>query len=75
MPTLMPFAPYLGCKESLATTDESEAICIEPSKSPLNSDFSVQTILGNNAHEANSFGMLFSVTFLIPTIIDEFLST
>ncbi|MEZ9004671.1 carboxylesterase family protein [Vibrio splendidus] len=74
MPTLMPFAPYLGC-ESLATTDESEAICIEPSKSPLNSDFSVQTILGNNAHEANSFGMLFSVTFLIPTIIDEFLST
>ncbi|MFA0277830.1 carboxylesterase family protein, partial [Vibrio sp. 10N.222.49.E4] len=74
MPTLMPFAPYLGC-ESLATSDESETICIEPSKSPLNSDFSVQTILGNNAHEANSFGMLFSVTFLIPTIIDEFLST
>ncbi|CAK1771583.1 Para-nitrobenzyl esterase [Vibrio crassostreae] len=74
MPTLMPFAPYLGC-ESLATSDESETICIEPSKSPLNSDFSVQTILGNNAHEANSFGILFSVTFLIPTIIDEFLST
>ncbi|MFA0084082.1 carboxylesterase/lipase family protein, partial [Vibrio breoganii] len=37
---------------------------------PMRSDLSVQTVIGTNANETNSFGMLPSLTFLIPTILE-----
>ncbi|MEZ9418424.1 carboxylesterase family protein [Vibrio breoganii] len=71
MSNLMPFAPYLPC-ESIVDSDEK---CEGSNNSPVQSQLTVPTVLGNNANEANSFGMLMSVTFLIPTVIEELLNT
>ncbi|PMM07521.1 para-nitrobenzyl esterase [Vibrio breoganii] len=67
MASLMPFAPYLACETQ--ETTENEVKCVKSAASPINSKLSVPTVLGTNANEANSFGMLFTATFLIPTII------
>ncbi|OED83915.1 para-nitrobenzyl esterase [Vibrio crassostreae ZF-91] len=64
MSNLMPFAPYILCEETFFGS------CRESAKSPTQAGLSVPTVLGENAHEANSFGMLFSATFLIPTVIE-----
>ncbi|MEZ9845468.1 carboxylesterase family protein [Vibrio breoganii] len=69
MSTLMPFAPYIACEE-LDTNSEADEICVSSMTTPIKTNFSVPTVLGNNANEANSFGMLFNVTFLIPTVIE-----
>ncbi|MEZ9468795.1 carboxylesterase family protein [Vibrio breoganii] len=69
MSNLMPFAPYLAC-ESSEMTEDSEVVCVESTQSPMNTSLSVPTVLGTNANEVNSSGMLFSVTFLIPTILE-----
>ncbi|MFA0540376.1 carboxylesterase family protein [Vibrio sp. 10N.222.52.B7] len=69
MSNLMPFAPYLACTE-LKIESNNEEHCINTINSPLNEKLTVQTVLGTNANEANSFGMLFSVTFLIPKLIN-----
>ncbi|MFM2666405.1 carboxylesterase family protein [Vibrio mediterranei] len=66
MSTLMPFAPYIQCEQ----TNLISGACKESAPSPLQSKLTVPSVLGNNASEANSFGMLFSVTFLIPTVIE-----
>ncbi|MDN3717801.1 para-nitrobenzyl esterase [Vibrio breoganii] len=65
MSTLMPFAPYIQCEKTSLLGS-----CSESAKSPMQTELTVPSVLGNNASEANSFGMLFSVTFLIPTIIE-----
>ncbi|MEZ9768727.1 carboxylesterase family protein [Vibrio breoganii] len=72
MSTLMPYAPYIGCDE----LDEQgwstkKWVCVEHTETPIVSGLSVPTVLGTNANEANSSGMLFSVTFLIPFIIEN----
>ncbi|MEZ9541450.1 carboxylesterase family protein [Vibrio sp. 10N.286.48.C11] len=64
MSNLMPYAPYILCEETFFGS------CRESAKSPTQAGLSVPTVLGENAHEANSFGMLFSATFLIPTVIE-----
>ncbi|GEM77791.1 carboxylesterase family protein [Vibrio superstes] len=69
MSTLMPFSPYIGCTK----LDDSPAACKTANVSPLNDKLTVPTVLGTNAQEANSFGMLFSVTFLAPMVIHEIL--
>lgn len=69
MSTLMPFAPYILCKE-LETDSDADEICVSSIETPIKTDFAVSTVLGNNASESNSFGMLFNVTFLVPTIIE-----
>ncbi|PTP93926.1 carboxylesterase family protein [Vibrio splendidus] len=69
MSTLMPFAPYILCKE-LETDSDADEICVSSIETPIKKDFAVSTVLGNNASESNSFGMLFNVTFLVPTIIE-----
>ncbi|MFA0653857.1 MULTISPECIES: carboxylesterase family protein [Vibrio] len=65
MSNLMPFAPYILCEKTSFLGS-----CSESAESPMKAGFSVPTVLGENAHEANSFGMLFSATFLIPTVIE-----
>ncbi|MEZ9903057.1 carboxylesterase family protein [Vibrio breoganii] len=65
MSTLMPFAPYIQCEKTSLLGS-----CSESAMSPMQTELTVPSVLGNNASEANSFGMLFSVTFLIPTIIE-----
>ncbi|MFA0083990.1 carboxylesterase family protein [Vibrio breoganii] len=70
MSNLMPFAPYLACKTSEIAEEDGEAVCVESALSPMNAGLFVPTVLGTNANEANSSGMLFSVTFLIPTILE-----
>ncbi|OEF94934.1 carboxylesterase family protein [Vibrio splendidus] len=65
MSNLMPYAPYILCEKTKFLSG-----CSESAKSPMQTGFSVPTVLGENAHEANSFGMLFSATFLIPTVIE-----
>ncbi|MEZ9834745.1 carboxylesterase family protein [Vibrio breoganii] len=72
MSTLMPYAPYIGCTE----LEERgfpfyDKVCVEYAEAPINSELSVPTVLGTNANEANSSGMLFSVTFLIPFILEN----
>ncbi|MFA0476902.1 carboxylesterase family protein [Vibrio breoganii] len=72
MSTLMPYAPYIGCDEledqGLFVT---KWVCVEHTETPIASGLSVPTVLGTNANEANSSGMLFSVTFLIPFILEN----
>ncbi|MFA0434100.1 carboxylesterase family protein [Vibrio cyclitrophicus] len=65
MSNLMPFAPYILCEKTRLLGS-----CSESAESPIQAGFSVPTVLGENAHEANSFGMLFTTTFLIPTVIE-----
>ncbi|PMG61197.1 para-nitrobenzyl esterase [Vibrio splendidus] len=65
MSNLMPFAPYILCEKTSILGS-----CSESAESPMQAGFSVPTVLGENAHEANSFGMLFTTTFLIPTVIE-----
>ncbi|CAK2143432.1 Carboxylesterase family protein [Vibrio crassostreae] len=65
MSNLMPFAPYILCEKTSLLGS-----CSESAESPMQAGFSVPTVLGENAHEANSFGMLFTATFLIPTVIE-----
>ncbi|MEZ8265199.1 carboxylesterase family protein [Vibrio cyclitrophicus] len=65
MSNLMPFAPYILCEKTSLLGS-----CSESAESPIQAGFSVPTVLGENAHEANSFGMLFTTTFLIPTVIE-----
>ncbi|MCF7497592.1 carboxylesterase family protein [Vibrio sp. L5-1] len=65
MSNLMPFAPYILCEKTSFLGS-----CNESAESPMQAGFSVPTVLGQNAHEANSFGMLFTATFLIPTVIE-----
>ncbi|WP_210472788.1 carboxylesterase family protein [Vibrio crassostreae] len=64
MSNLMPFAPYILCEKTNLLG------CKESAESPMQAGFSVPTVLGENAHEANSFGMLFTTTFLIPTVVE-----
>ncbi|MEZ9552987.1 carboxylesterase family protein [Vibrio breoganii] len=72
MSNFMPYAPYAYCEElkPIDVQGDTEEVCIQPKENPIKSGFSVPTVLGNNANEANSFGMLFNVTFLIPTVIE-----
>ncbi len=65
MSNLMPFAPYILCEKTSLLGS-----CSESAESPIQAGFSVPTVLGENAHEANSFGMLFTTTFLIPTVFE-----
>ncbi|WP_299688206.1 carboxylesterase family protein [uncultured Vibrio sp.] len=65
MSNLMPFAPYILCEKTSILGS-----CSESAESPMQASLSVPTVLGENAHEANSFGMLFTTTFLIPTVIE-----
>ena len=64
MSNLMPFAPYILCEKTFLGS------CSESAESPIQTGFSVPTVLGGNAHEANSFGMIFNATFVIPTVIE-----
>ncbi|MEZ9914217.1 carboxylesterase family protein [Vibrio breoganii] len=72
MSNLMPFTPYLACTEFAVpeTESDNEERCINTVSSPINEELAVPTVLGANANEANSFGMLFSIMFLIPTVIE-----
>jgi para-nitrobenzyl esterase len=60
----MPFAPYLLCEKT------NFLGCATLAEQPALSDFTVPTVLGVNGDESNSFGMLPSLTFLIPKIIE-----
>ncbi|GEA59198.1 carboxylesterase family protein [Vibrio comitans] len=74
MSHLMPFSPYISCDkledQGSLLPPFYKTVCIEHAESPIQSGLSVPSVLGSNAHEANSFGMLFSATFLAPIIID-----
>ncbi|OBT07102.1 para-nitrobenzyl esterase [Shewanella sp. UCD-FRSSP16_17] len=67
MANLMPFAPYIEYKKPLlGTTIKGYHLTTQPSLD----HFTVPTVIGNNTDEANTMGMLPSLTFLIPTIIN-----
>ncbi|TKG24886.1 carboxylesterase family protein [Vibrio breoganii] len=66
MSNFMPFAPYIESNGKLIGKIEGYHFASQPMKS----DLSVQTVIGTNANETNSFGMLPSLTFLIPTILE-----
>ncbi|WP_264875820.1 carboxylesterase family protein [Vibrio agarivorans] len=61
----MPFAPYLECHKTSFLSG-----CKDPQSQPVNSDFVVPTVIGNNAKDANTMSMLPTLTFLIPTILE-----
>ncbi|WP_028773132.1 carboxylesterase family protein [Shewanella waksmanii] len=64
--TLMPFAPYIEYKKNTFSSDIEGYHFIQH---PSQNDWTVPTVIGVNKHESNSFGMLPSLTFLIPTIL------
>ncbi|MBM7035313.1 carboxylesterase family protein [Vibrio ulleungensis] len=66
---LMPFAPYIEIEEGQDENETSNNVLF--TEQPLQKGFTVPTALGNNANESNTFGMLPSLTFLIPVIICE----
>ncbi|GEA51511.1 hypothetical protein VIN01S_23150 [Vibrio inusitatus NBRC 102082] len=71
MSNLLPFAPYLGCNElEEQGTIFKKWVCVDHAKPQIVTGLTVPTVLGNNASESNSFGMLFTATFLVPTIIE-----
>ncbi|PKF61569.1 para-nitrobenzyl esterase [Psychromonas sp. psych-6C06] len=63
MHNFMPFAPYIENDGDQAGYHFTEA--------PAQGGLTVDTVIGNNANEANSFAMLPSLTFLIPLVISE----
>lgn len=63
MHNFMPFAPYIE------SNDDQDGYHF--TQAPVEEGLTIPTVLGSNAHEANSFGMLPSLTFLIPTVIAE----
>jgi para-nitrobenzyl esterase len=64
----MPFSPYIEYRpRGGILKPEIQGYHIK--EQPVQSDFSVPTVLGVNSEESNSFGMLPSLTFLIPTIL------
>ncbi|CAK1759754.1 carboxylesterase family protein [Vibrio crassostreae] len=67
MSALMPFAPYVEYKKYLI----SEIKGYHLTQQPVQTGLKVPTVIGVNAHESNSFGMLPSLTFLAPMIISE----
>ncbi|WGV98006.1 carboxylesterase family protein [Vibrio sp. YMD68] len=66
MANLMSFAPYIEYKKPLIGEAYGHHLMVQPSQT----DFTVPTVLGVNSEESNSFGMLPSLTFLIPTVIE-----
>ncbi|PMH43118.1 para-nitrobenzyl esterase [Vibrio sp. 10N.286.49.B3] len=66
MATMMPFAPYNEYKKPLFSSAYGYHFISQPSQA----EFTVPTVLGSNNSESNSFGMLPSLTFLIPTVIE-----
>jgi para-nitrobenzyl esterase len=65
MNALMPLSPYRTCNE-LSWTGS----CSDLTEQPFNADFSVPTVLGTNADDANTMSMLPRLTFLIPKVIE-----
>ncbi|PMM90201.1 carboxylesterase family protein [Vibrio breoganii] len=61
----MPFAPYIETNGFLSMNKGYHF-----ASQPMLSDLQIPNVIGTNANEANSFGMLPSLTFLIPTIIE-----
>ncbi|ARD21236.1 carboxylesterase family protein [Shewanella japonica] len=67
MANLMPFAPYVEYyKPTFGSTIKGYHLTTQPSLD----HFTVPTVVGSNTEEANTFAMLPSLTFLIPTIIN-----
>ena len=67
MANLMPFAPYIEYKKPIfGSTIKGYHLTTQPSLD----HFTVPTVVGVNTDEANTMGMLPSLTFLIPTIIN-----
>ncbi|GIU50875.1 carboxylesterase family protein [Shewanella sp. KT0246] len=67
MANLMPFAPYVEYyKPTFGSTIKGYHLTTQPSLE----HFTVPTVVGSNTEEANTFAMLPSLTFLIPTIIN-----
>ncbi|WP_284203910.1 carboxylesterase family protein [Psychromonas marina] len=64
----MPFSPYIEYRARDGIL-KPEKLGYHTKEQPSQSDFSVPTVLGVNSEESNSFGMLPSLTFLIPTIL------
>ncbi|MFA0045832.1 carboxylesterase family protein [Vibrio sp. 10N.261.51.F11] len=68
MSALMPFAPYVEYKKKTFGTDIKG---YHLTQQPVQTGLKIPTVIGVNAHESNSFGMLPSLTFLAPMIISE----
>ncbi|OEF08561.1 carboxylesterase family protein [Vibrio genomosp. F10] len=66
MANVMSFAPYIEYKKLIIGKDYGHHLTVQPSLT----EFTVPTVLGVNSEESNGFGMLPSLTFLIPTIIE-----
>ncbi|WP_192022189.1 carboxylesterase family protein [Shewanella sp. WPAGA9] len=67
MANLMPFAPYVEYyKPTFGSTIKGYHLTTQPSLD----HFTVPTVVGSNTEEANTFAMLPSLTFLIPTVIN-----
>lgn len=69
MSALMPFSPYVEYRAKNGIL-KPEKIGYHFKQQPAKSEFTVPTVLGVNSEESNSFGMLPSLTFLIPTVIE-----
>ncbi|EHD0093453.1 carboxylesterase/lipase family protein [Vibrio vulnificus] len=66
--TLMPFAPYIEHRPPAFLVKEVPGHhFIEQA---IESDWIVPTVIGSNSAESNTLGMLPSLTFLIPTILE-----
>ncbi|WP_286300834.1 carboxylesterase family protein [Vibrio apostichopi] len=63
MTNLLPFAPYIEYKSIFS---KGHHLVSQPSLDSL----SVPTVIGNNEKDANTMGMLPTLTFLIPTILE-----
>ncbi|MFA0233209.1 hypothetical protein AB4491_30095, partial [Vibrio sp. 10N.261.45.A7] len=68
MSALMPFAPYVEYKKK---TFSSDIKGYHLTQQPVETGLKLPTVIGVNAHESNSFGMLPSLTFIAPMIISE----
>ncbi|HHF3409221.1 TPA: carboxylesterase family protein [Vibrio alginolyticus] len=66
--TLMPFAPYIEHRPPAFLVKEVPGYHF--TEQAIESEWIVPTVIGSNSAESNTLGMLPSLTFLIPTIIE-----
>ncbi|MCG6355961.1 carboxylesterase family protein [Vibrio alginolyticus] len=66
--TLMPFAPYIEHRPPAFLVKEVPGYHF--TEQAIESEWIVPTVIGSNSAEINTLGMLPSLTFLIPTIIE-----
>ncbi|MDW1846075.1 carboxylesterase family protein [Vibrio sp. Vb2110] len=66
--TLMPFSPYIEHRPPAFLVKEVPGYHF--TEQAIESEWIVPTVIGSNSAESNTLGMLPSLTFLIPTIIE-----